>query len=796
QRLSRSPRRRVGPPFVRAASRAHDASVATTDAGVSAQVVRGSRRRHESRSPAQRGISPDDDVLGDGVRHGAPRHHPLRLSRGDERRGPVVVREGEAASRALSERDFLARVPERRVVRVGQRDGARHLRESNRADRQATRREVADSSATAAHGDVYISGMMTTPATRIAHEQRRAAPGASRAPSEKKKVDMNNAWAEARELIWRNRSQVSLGLGLMLINRLAGLVLPASPKLLIDRVIGKHQVNLLTPIALVVVVATLVQAGTTFALSQVMSVAAQRAIADMRKRVNQHVLRLPVSYFDGTQTGILISRILNDAEGIRNLVGTGLVQLIGGLVTAVLALVVLFWLNWALTSITLLILLTFAGGMALAFTKLRPIFRERSVITADVTGRLGQSLSGIRVVKTYIAERREQLVFARGVHKLLRNIARTITGGCGLTTYTTVIVGGVGVLMIVVGGHAILSGKMTLGDFFTYVLFIGLVAAPLVQIASIGTQVSEAFAGLDRIREIRMMATEDEHDAERGHVPDIEGDVRFEDVSFAYAENVPVLRDISFHSPAGSTTALVGSSGAGKSTLISLIMAFNHPQSGRLLIDGRDLAGLRLGEYRSHLGVVLQDNFLFDGSIAENIGFSKPGASMDEIVAAARAAHCDEFISRFADGFDTVVGERGVRLSGGERQRVAIARAILADPRILILDEATSSLDSESEALIRDGLRRLRRGRTTFVIAHRLSTIASADQILVLEEGRIVERGTQDQLLAAHGRYRQLYDKQYGLEVDRFVNPGEDFTPDESLGKELPRVRVTPDRSL
>ena len=607
---------------------------------------------------------------------------------------------------------------------------------------------------------------------------------------------MNNAWAEARELIWRNRGQIGLGLALMLVNRLAGLVLPASPKILIDRVIGKHQANLLVPIALVVVAATLVQAATTFALSQVMSVAAQRAIADMRKRVNKHVLRLPVSYFDGTQTGILISRILNDAEGIRNLVGTGLVQLSGGLVTAVLALVVLFWLNWSLTSITLLILIAFGGGMAMAFTRLRPIFRQRSVITADVTGRLGQSLGGIRVVKTYIAERREQLVFARGVHKLLRNIAQTITGVSVLTAFTTLIVGAVGVLMIVVGGRAVLSGKMTLGDFFTYVLFIGLVAAPLVQIASIGTQVSEAFAGLDRIREIRMMATEDEHDAERGRVPEVDGDVRFEDVSFSYAENVPVLRDISFHSPAGSTTALVGSSGAGKSTLISLIMAFNHPQSGRILIDGRDLAGLRLGEYRSHLGVVLQDNFLFDGTIAENIGFSKPGATSDEITAAARAAHCDEFIGRFADGFDTIVGERGVRLSGGERQRVAIARAILADPRILILDEATSSLDSESEALIRDGLRRLRRGRTTFVIAHRLSTIASADQILVLEEGRVVERGTQEELLAARGRYRQLYDKQYGLEVDRFVNPGEDFTPDQSLGDAMPRVRVTPDRSL
>ena len=624
--------------------------------------------------------------------------------------------------------------------------------------------------------------MMTTPATRIAHEQRRARPGPSRGQPEKKKVNMNNAWAEARELIGHHRSQLGLGLALMLVNRLAGLVLPASPKILIDRVIGQHQAYLLTPIALVVVAATLLQAGTTFALSQVMSVAAQRAIADMRKRVNEHVLRLPVSYFDGTQTGILISRILNDAEGIRNLVGTGLVQLIGGLVTAVLALVVLFWLNWALTTITLLILLTFAGGMALAFTKLRPIFRERSVITADVTGRLGQSLSGIRVVKTYIAERREQLVFARGVHKLLRNIARTITGVSVLTAFTTLIVGAVGVLMIVVGGHAILSGTMTLGDFFTYVLFIGLVAAPLVQIASIGTQVSEAFAGLDRIREIRMMATEDEHDAERGRVPDVEGEVRFEDVSFAYGENVPVLRDISFHATAGSTTALVGSSGAGKSTLISLIMAFNHPQSGRILIDGRDLAGLRLGEYRSHLGVVLQDTFLFGGTIRENVAFSRPGASEDQIREACRIARVDEFADRFPEGLETIVGERGVKLSGGQRQRVSIARAILADPRILILDEATSSLDSESEALIQEGLAHLMKGRTTFVIAHRLSTIRRADQILVVEDGRIEERGNHETLYALGGRYRDLYDRQHGLQQNLFLAPGEGDDVPESDG--------------
>ncbi|HEX6532944.1 MAG TPA: ABC transporter ATP-binding protein, partial [Gemmatimonadaceae bacterium] len=472
---------------------------------------------------------------------------------------------------------------------------------------------------------------MTAPSTRFAHGVRRAAP----VGEPKRRANMSNAWKEARELIWRHRGQLAIGLALMLVNRLAGLVLPASPKILIDRIIGQHRADLLAPLAIAIAIATTVQALTTFALSQVMSVAAQRAIADMRKRVNAHVLRLPISYFDNTQSGILISRILNDAEGIRNLVGTGLVQLAGGLVTAFIALGVLFWLNWQLTTITLLILLTFGGGMAMAFTKLRPIFRERSVITADLTGRLAQSLGGIRVVKTYTAERREQLVIARGVHRLFRNIARTITGVSALTAFTNLVVGAVGVLMIVVGGHAILAGRMTLGDFMTYVLFVGLVAAPLVQIASIGTQISEAFAGLDRIREIRMMATENEEDAKRAPVPTIVGDVTFENVSFEYEPGVPVLRDISFHSPAGSTTALVGSSGSGKSTLISLIMAFNHPQSGRIFVDGKDLAALRLRDYRAHLGVVLQDNFLFDGTIAENIAFSKPGATMAEIREAA-----------------------------------------------------------------------------------------------------------------------------------------------------------------
>jgi ABC-type multidrug transport system fused ATPase/permease subunit len=565
---------------------------------------------------------------------------------------------------------------------------------------------------------------------------------------------------------------------LMILNRLVGLVLPASSKYLIDDVILKHQSGLLLPLALIAGAATLVQAFSSFALSQVLGVAAQRAITEMRKSVQQHVARLPVRYFDSTQTGILISRIMTDAEGIRNLVGTGLVQLVGSLVTAALALTVLLYLNWKLTSVTLLALGAFGVCMALAFKKLRPLFRERGQINAEVTGRLTESLGGIRIVKAYAAEKREQLVFARGAHRLFRNVARSMTAVSGVTAFSTIIVGAIGVILILVGGRDILNGQMTLGDFFMYMIFTGLVAMPLVEIANIGTQITEAFAGLDRIRDLKQMATEDENDSQRQTCPAIVGEIAFQDVSFEYNENTPVLKHVSFTAPPGSTTALVGSSGSGKSTLISLVMAFNRPLSGVVLVDGRDLASIRLKDYRNQLGVVLQDNFLFDGTIAENIGFSDPHATREEIVAASRFAHCDEFINGFADGYDTIVGERGVKLSGGQRQRVAIARAILAEPRILILDEATSSLDSESEALIQDGLQSLRRGRTTFVIAHRLSTIRSADQILVLEAGEIVERGTHDELLVAGGRYRQLYDKQYNFERNQFINPGEDFTPE------------------
>ena len=586
------------------------------------------------------------------------------------------------------------------------------------------------------------------------------------------------AWQEARGLIYAHRKRLSLGLVLLLVNRVAGFVLPASPKWVIDRVIGQNRPELLLPLAVAAGVATLVQAATGFGLSQILGVAAQRAITDMRRTVQAYVLRLPVSYFDSTKSGILISRIMTDAEGIRNLVGTGLVQLIGGLLTGAAALVVLFFLNWRLTAIAILILGCFGGGMAFAFTKLRPLFRERGKLNAEVTGRLGETLGGIRIVKAYRAERGERLVFTRGANTLFRNIAATMTGISAVGSFATLIVGAIGILMILEGGHAVLTHAMTLGDLFMYAIFVGLVALPLINIASIGTQITEAFAGLDRIREIRRLATEDAEDGARPALAEVEGDVVFDAVSFAYVPGKDVLRHVSFHAAPGSTTALVGSSGAGKSTLISLVLAFSRPGAGRVLVDGRDLATVRLAEYRRQLGVVLQDNFLFDGTIAENIAFARPHATRAEIEAAGRIAHCDDFVRRFEKGYDTDVGERGVKLSGGERQRVSIARAILADPRILILDEATSSLDSESEAAIQDGLRTLRRGRTTFVIAHRLSTIRSAEQILVMEGGEIVERGTHAELLAKHGRYRQLYDKQYHFEQDLFINPGEDFTPE------------------
>ncbi len=587
---------------------------------------------------------------------------------------------------------------------------------------------------------------------------------------------------EARELIWAHRSRLAIGMVVMIVNRLAGLVVPWTSKFLIDDVIVSGRAELLPTLAGAVAIATVIQAISSFTLSQVLSVAAQRAITDMRKTVQAHVTRLPVSYFDSTKTGVLISRVMNDADGIRNLVGTGLVQLVGGMVTASIAFGILLYLNWKMTLFTVVVLLAFAGAMGLAFTKLRPIFRERGKLNATLTGRLGETLGGVRLVKAYTSERREKLVFARGAHLLFRNVARTITGVSAITAFTSIITGAIGVIMILVGGGAILSGEMTLGEFIMYLMLTGLMVAPLVQIASISTQISEAFAGLDRIREVRSMATEDEGDGDRQPVPDLVGDVAFRDVWFEYEKDTPVLKGVSFTARAGTTTALVGSSGSGKSTLVGLVLAFNYSNSGSVVVDGKDIKTLRIREYRRFLAVVLQENFLFDATIAENIRFGNPGASDEDVRRASRIANCDEFIEKFEKGYETIVGERGVKLSGGQRQRVAIARAILADPKILVLDEATSSLDSESEGMIQEGLGALLQGRTTFVIAHRLSTIRNADQILVLEDGQIVESGTHDELLAAGGRYRELYDRQYRIEGNRFINPGEDFTPESEKG--------------
>jgi len=622
----------------------------------------------------------------------------------------------------------------------------------------------------------------------------------------KKRIQFSTAWRESKQLIWVRRWRLFFGLLMMVVSRIAGLVMPATPKVLIDNVFNDKPVDLpplpgmeglaamlrdmsqgelLTGLAFAVGAATLIQALTSFGLSQLLGVAAQRSIAEMRRAVQAHVARLPVSFFDSTKSGVLISRIMTDAQGIRNLVGTGLVQLVGSVVTAGFALFILIWLNWRLTLVTLAVLLAFGAAMGFTFRYLRPIFRERGQLNAEVTGRLSESLGGIRIVKVYTAEKREELVFTQGVHRLLRKVASTITAVSATGAFSTVVIGAIGITMLLVGGRSVLAGTMTLGSLITYISFTFLLASPVVQIASIGTQLTEAFAGLDRIRELMRLATEDEDDAERHPIGEVEGDIAFRDVRFSYDPGVEVLKGISFEAPAGTTTALVGSSGSGKSTILSLVNAFNRPDSGEVLIDGEPLSSLKLRDYRSRLGVVLQENFLFDGTIAENVAYGNPHASRGQIEEACRIANAHDFVADFDNGYDTVIGERGVKLSGGQRQRLAIARAILADPDVLILDEATSSLDSESEAAIQEALYNLRTGRTTFVIAHRLSTIQSSDQILVIEDGEIVERGTHGELLAAGGRYRELYDKQYRLETNRFINPGEDWTPeaeDEDAG--------------
>ena len=580
-------------------------------------------------------------------------------------------------------------------------------------------------------------------------------------------------WPELRALVGPRRNLLLLGLVLIAINRVTGLVLPATTRYVIDDVIGKRRVDLLLPILGAVVGATVVQALTSFALTQTLSKAAQKLIADLRRRVQAHIGRLPVAFYDANKTGNLVSRIMTDVEGVRNLVGTGLVEFLGGLLAAAVALVLMLRISPAMTGVTVFTSLTFAFVLFRAFATMRPIFRERGKIQGEVTGRLTESLGGVRVVKGYHAEAREEAVFSGGVGKLLENILKTLTATSALSLASTLLLGIVGAAVLYVGTRQILAGSLTVGGLFTYTMLLGFLIAPVFQVVAIGTQLTEALAGMERTQEILHERPEDVDPRRTVALGRVEGRVAFEDVTFSYDGVREVLGGISFRSEPGTVTALVGPSGSGKSTIIGLIAAFHAPARGVVTVDGVDLSTVRLDSYRSQLGVVLQDTFLFDGTIRENIAFSRPEASEEDVLSACRLARVDEFAEQFEEGYETIVGERGVKLSGGQRQRVSIARAILADPRILILDEATSSLDSESEALIQEGLAHLMKGRTTFVIAHRLSTIRRAEQILVVEAGRIVERGTHASLYAAHGRYYDMYTRQHGVESNLFLAPGE-----------------------
>ncbi|HVR86173.1 MAG TPA: ABC transporter ATP-binding protein [Planctomycetota bacterium] len=582
-----------------------------------------------------------------------------------------------------------------------------------------------------------------------------------------------SAWPELWSLVKPRRRLLGVGLVLMVINRVFGLSLPAAAKVLVDEILGKHRTELLLPVVLGLLVATLIQGASSFALTQLLSKAAQRLIAELRQKIQAHVARLPVAYYDSNKTGQLVSRIMTDVEGVRNLIGTGLVEFVGGLITATFALGFLIYISPVMTLVACVCLAAFTLLLKRAFVTLRPIYRDRGKINAEVTGRLTESLGGVRVIKGYRAEEREMEIFAGGVRRLLDNVLRTLTGTSLLTFWSILLVGVVGAIVIYMGARQILAGQLTLGAFFTYNILLGYVAAPVFGIVSIGTQITEAIAGLDRMREVMSERPEDRDPQRTGTLENARGEILFENVGFAYEPDKPVLKNMSFEAAPGTVTALVGSSGSGKSTIISLLAAFYKPGSGRILVDRLDLSQLRLDSYRKLLGVVLQESFLFDGTIRENVLYSKPEATEEDFLRVCRVSRVDEFAEKYPTGYDTIVGERGVKLSGGQRQRLSIARALLADPRILILDEATSSLDSESEAMIQQGLYHLMKGRTTFVIAHRLSTIRKADQILVVEAGEIVERGSHDKLLAAQGRYHELYTRQHGLETNLFLAPGE-----------------------
>ena len=580
-------------------------------------------------------------------------------------------------------------------------------------------------------------------------------------------------WPEVWKLMRPRRGLLALGFLLMIINKLAGFVLPYSSKFLIDNVVSKGQTGLLRPLVLWVLLATVIQGVTSFSLTQLLSKAAQRLIADLREQVQAHISRLPVAFYDANKTGALVSRIMSDVEGVRNLLGTGLVDFAGGLVAAGIALALLLRVSAPLTLIAVGSLGCFAFALNRAFATIRPIFRERGKINAEVTGRLTESLGGVRVIKGYHAEQREEKIFAKGVRRLLDNVMRTLTATSLMGLSASVLLGVVGAATMYVGGRQMAAHTLSPGSYFSYNFLLVFLIAPVMQVVSIGTQLTEALAGLERTQEIMGERPEDQDPNRSLELRDIVGTVEFKNVTFSYEGTHDVLRDISFRSEPGTVTALVGSSGSGKSTTIGLISAFYVPSKGAVLVDGVDLSTVRLDSFRTRLGVVLQESFLFDGTIHENVAFSRPDATEEDVMRACRIARVDEFAESFADKYDTIVGERGVKLSGGQRQRISIARAILAEPRILILDEATSSLDSESEQMIQQGLSYLMQGRTTFVIAHRLSTIRRADQIMVMEQGQIVERGTHAQLYAAHGRYYDLYTRQHGVEENLFLAPGE-----------------------
>jgi ABC-type multidrug transport system fused ATPase/permease subunit len=611
-----------------------------------------------------------------------------------------------------------------------------------------------------------------------------ALPATAEAANKAKKKINWSALPEIWALMRPRTGILLLGFVLTAINTLSGFVLPLSSKYLFDNVIGKHQVNLLLPIVLAVVGATLVKGLTSFTLTQLLSKSAQRMITDLRKQVQAHIGKLPIRFYDANKTGALVSRIMSDVEGVRNLIGTGLVEFAGGVLTAVVALVFLLRISAFMTIIAFGVLVVFGLFLNKAFSTIRPIFRARPKINAEVTGRLTESLGGVRVVKGYHAEDREERVFAGGVQRLLDNVLKTLTATSLMSLSGATLMGIVSAIIMFLGARQVLAGTMTPGILIQYTGLLVLMVAPVFQIVAIGTQITEAITGLERTREILNELMEDQDPKRTVELGRIEGRVEFDEVRFSYEANKEVLHGISFTSEPGTVTALVGPSGSGKSTIIGLLAAFYMPSSGRVLVDGVDLSTVKLSTYRTQLGVVLQETFLFDGTIRENVAYGRPGATEAEILMACRIARVDEFAETFEKKYDTIVGERGVRLSGGQKQRVSIARAILADPRILILDEATSSLDSESEALIQEGLRYLMRGRTTFVIAHRLSTIRRAEQILVVQDGRILERGTHETLYAAHGRYYELYTKQHAVETNLFLAPGEGDRKEPGDGEE------------